>query len=40
MAEKTPQSPSEPDADVRADYALIAAASGAALFALIYLILI
>src|SRR6476620_11143729 len=40
MAEKTPQSPFDPDADTRADYALIAAASGAAIFALIYLILI
>jgi hypothetical protein len=39
MAEKTPQSPFDPDADTRADYALIAAASGAAIFALIYLIL-
>jgi hypothetical protein len=37
---KNPQSPSDRDADIRADYALIAAASGAALFALIYLILI
>jgi hypothetical protein len=40
MAEKTPQPPFDPDADTRADYALIAAASGAAIFALIYLILI
>jgi hypothetical protein len=39
MAEKTSQSPTDRDADTRADYALIAAASGAALFALIYLIL-
>jgi Flp pilus assembly pilin Flp len=39
MAEKTPQFPSHQDADTRADYALIAAASGVALVALIYLIL-
>jgi hypothetical protein len=40
MAEKTSQFPSDQDADILADYALIAAASGAALVALIYLILI
>jgi hypothetical protein len=40
MAEENPRSPSYRDADIRADYALIAAASGAALFALVYLILI
>jgi hypothetical protein len=40
MAEKTPQFSSHQDTDTRADYALIAAASGAALVALIYLILI
>jgi hypothetical protein len=40
MAHKTRQSRLEPNADVRADYALIAAAVGAALFALIYLIFI
>ena len=40
MAEKISQFPSDQDADTRADYALIAAASGAAVVALIYLILI
>ena len=40
MAEKISQFPSDQGADTRADFALIAAASGAALVALIYLILI
>jgi hypothetical protein len=40
MAEKTHQPPYDPDADMRTDYALIATAVGAALFALIYLILV
>jgi hypothetical protein len=39
MAQKSRQSPLEPNPDIRADYALIAAAVGAALFALVYLIL-
>jgi hypothetical protein len=40
MAHKTPQSPIEPNTDVRTDYALIAAAVGAAVFALIYLMFV
>jgi hypothetical protein len=40
MARKTQQSSNNPSADLRTDYALIAVAIGAALFALIYLILI
>jgi len=40
MAEENLQPPSDQDTDTRADYALIAAASGAALVALLYLILI
>jgi hypothetical protein len=40
MAQKTVPSPPSPKVDVRIDYALIATGVGAALFALIYLILI
>jgi hypothetical protein len=40
MAQKTHQPPYDPKADMRTDYALIATAVGAALFALIYLILV
>jgi hypothetical protein len=40
MAQKTSPSPISPKADVRIDYTLIATGVGAALFALIYLILI
>ena len=40
MAQKSQPSPFEPKPDTRTDYALIAAAVGAALFALIYLIMI
>jgi hypothetical protein len=40
MARKTYQPPFDPKADIRTDYALIATAVGAAMFALIYLILI
>jgi hypothetical protein len=40
MAEKTHQPPFDAKTDIRTDYALIATAVGAALFALIYLILI
>lgn len=40
MAEKTHQPPYDPKADMPADYALVATAVGAALFALIYLILV
>ncbi len=40
MAQKTLPSPQDPKADVRTDYALILAGVGAALLALIYLILI
>lgn len=40
MAQKTRQPSLDPKADVRTDFALIATAIGAALFALIYLILI
>ena len=40
MAQKTRQPSFDPKADVRTDFALIATAVGAALFALIYLILI
>lgn len=39
MAQRTRQSRLETNADIRADYALIAAAIGAALFALVYLML-
>jgi hypothetical protein len=39
MARKTHQPPFDPSADLRTDYALIAIAVGAILFALIYLIL-
>jgi hypothetical protein len=39
MVQKTPQPPFQPDADMRADYVLIAGAAGAAFLALIYLIL-
>jgi hypothetical protein len=40
MAQKTLPSPLDPKADLRTDYALILTGVGAALFALIYLILI
>jgi hypothetical protein len=40
MAPKTFRPLSDPKADLRTDYALIATGVGAALFALIYLILI
>jgi hypothetical protein len=40
MAQRTHQSVFDAKADIRTDYALIATAVGAALFALIYLILI
>jgi len=40
MAQKTLPSSLDPKADIRTDYALIATSVGAALFALIYLILI
>ena len=40
MAQKTHQPPYDPKADMRTDYALIATAVGATLFALIYLILV
>ena len=40
MAQKTTHSPFDPQADLRTDYALIASGVGAALIALIYLILI
>jgi len=40
MAQRTHQSPFNPKADLGTDYALIAAGVGAALIALIYLILI
>jgi len=40
MAEKTNQPSFDRKADIRTDFALISAAVGAALFALIYLILI
>jgi hypothetical protein len=40
MAQKSLPSPLDPKADVRIDYALIATGVCAALFALIYLILI
>jgi hypothetical protein len=41
MAQKTlPSAPLNPKADVRIDYALIATGVGAALLALVYLILI
>jgi hypothetical protein len=40
MARKTRQTPLDANADTRADYALIIAGIGAAVFALIYLILI
>lgn len=40
MAQKTYQPSFDPQADIRTDYALIAAGVGAALIALIYLILI
>jgi hypothetical protein len=40
MARKTHQPSFDPKADIRTDFALIATAVGAALFALIYLILI
>lgn len=39
MARKTEQSSVDPSADLRTDYALMASAIGATLFALIYLIL-
>jgi hypothetical protein len=40
MAEKTQRTPFEPRIDLRTDYALIVTGVGAALMALIYLILI
>ncbi len=40
MAQKTHQLPYDPKADLPTDYALVATAVGAALFALIYLILV
>jgi hypothetical protein len=40
MAGKTQQTPFDPKVDIRTDYALIATGVGAALIALIYLILI
>lgn len=40
MAQETHQSSIDPKAETRTDFALIATAVGAALFALIYLILI
>ncbi len=40
MAQKTSPSSQSVHSDVRTDYALIAIAAGAALFALLYLILI
>jgi hypothetical protein len=40
MAGKTHQTPFDPKADIGTDYALIATGIGAALIALIYLILI
>ena len=40
MAQKTHQPPFDPKADTRTDFALIATGIGAALFALLYLILI
>ena len=40
MAQKTFQPPFDPQGDIGTDYALIAAGVGAALIALIYLILI
>ena len=40
MAEKTQRAPFDPQGDLGTDYALIATGVGAALFALIYLILI
>jgi hypothetical protein len=40
MAQKTHQPPYDPKADVRTDLSLIATAVGAALLALIYLILV
>jgi len=40
MAQKTCPSPLDPNADLGTDYALIAAGVGAALIALVYLILI
>jgi len=40
MAQRTYQSPFDPKADLGTDYALIAASVGAALIALIYLVLI
>jgi hypothetical protein len=40
MAQKTYPSPFDPQADIRTDYALIASGVGAALVALIYLLLI
>ena len=40
MAQRTYPSPFEPQADLGTDYALIAASVGAALIALIYLVLI
>ncbi|OIQ76959.1 hypothetical protein GALL_413530 [mine drainage metagenome] len=40
MAQETHRSSFDPKADTRTDFALIATAVGAALFALIYLILI
>jgi hypothetical protein len=40
MAPKTCQPPFDPNADIGTDYALIAASVGAALVALVYLILI
>jgi hypothetical protein len=40
MAQETRPSPPAAHSDLRTDYALIAMATGAALFALVYLILI
>jgi hypothetical protein len=40
MAQKNHRSSPSADSDIRTDYALIAVATGAALFALVYFILI
>ena len=40
MARKTHQPPFDPSADTRTDFALLATAVGATLFALFYLILV
>jgi hypothetical protein len=39
MAQRTDQSPFDPKSDLATDYALIAVGAGAALIALIYLVL-